>query len=269
MKLKILVTGRNKKVAGDICDHLELDRGYMTIRCEASKATLYDLVLAELPRVIIICMGDETWETVKIYNILKDPVRRGRCTIIVVANEDDEKLFMKFTDLERVLFISRPVSLFALYEKMDDIEEKAAAEKEKDSSAFWEYVNEDAINRAKRKRILVVDDDSEQLFNIKEQLDEFYDVSLVRSGDAALKFLSKHIPDMILLDYLMPDKDGPQVFKEFQKTPEYAAVPVVFLTGMTEKKAVMQTLRDLRPKGYIVKPVKKSALVAKIIDVIG
>ena len=269
MKLKIMVTGRNKKVAGDISSHLENDKGYITIRCEPSKTALFDTVIAELPKVIIICMGNDTWETVKVYNILQDVVKRGGCTVIVVANEEDERLFMKFTSLERVLFLSRPVSLFALYEKMQSIEEALARRKERDPEAFREFINENAPAEPLRRRILVVDDDVEQLIHIKEQLEEFYDVSLVRSGDAAMKFFSKHKPDLVLLDYLMPDKDGPQVLREMQMIPEYSKIPVVFLTGVTEKKAVLETIRELRPQGYIIKPAKKSEIVAKIIDVLG
>ena len=60
MILKALVTGKNRKVANDICEHLENDRGYMTIKCAPSKTALFDVTLAELPRIVIICLGDET-----------------------------------------------------------------------------------------------------------------------------------------------------------------------------------------------------------------
>ncbi|MBQ7261828.1 MAG: response regulator, partial [Lachnospiraceae bacterium] len=83
------------------------------------------------------------------------------------------------------------------------------------------------------------------------------------------KYLTRHRPDLILLDYLMPDKDGPQVLRELRMIREYADIPVVFLTGMSEKQAVLKTLKELRPQGYIIKPAKKSELVAKIIDVLG
>ncbi len=265
--LKVLVTGKNRKVASDICDHLEADRGYMTVKCDPVRSTLFDIILAELPKVIIICLGDETKETVEAYNVLKNAVKQGGCTAIVIASEDDEKFFMKYTELSRVLFLSRPVSLFALYEKMTQIEEELKKKKENNLSMFREFINEDADSG--RKRILVVDDDSEQLIHIKEQLEEFYDVTPVKSGEAALKYLLRRKPDLILLDYLMPDQDGPQVFRQIRSVDEYADIPVVFLTGMTEKETVIQTLTLLRPQGYIVKPSRKSEIVAKIIDVLG
>ena len=266
MLLKALVTGKNRKVAIDICEHLENDRGYMTVKCAPSKTALFDIVISELPRIVIICLGDETKETVQAYNVLKNVSGSGGFTTIVIANDDDEKFFIKYTELKRVLFLSRPVSLFALYEKLAQIEEDLKNNMESGLSAFREYVNEDTD---RRKKILVVDDDTEQLIHIKEQLEEFYNVTPVKSGDAAFKYLLKHKPDLILLDYLMPVQDGPMVLRSLREVEEYSDIPVIFLTGMTEKNTVIKTLTQLKPQGYIVKPAKKSEIVAKIIDVLG
>lgn len=269
MKLKILVTGKNKKVAYDVAAHLEDDRGYITVKSPAKKGPLYDVILAELPKVTIICLGDETVETIRAYNVLWEVSKHGRCYVIVITNEEDEKLFMRYTNLNKVLFISRPVSLFALYEKLSDIEEELEKNKEKAESLFREFENDHVTDEHHRKQILVVDDDAEQLVIIKEQLEEFYDVTLVKSGEAAFKYLLKHTPDLILLDYLMPGDDGPQVLRKMRTVDDYAKIPVMFLTGMTEKEAVLNTLIELKPQGYIIKPAKKSELVAKIIEIVG
>ncbi len=267
MQLKILVTGKNRKVASDICEHLEADRGYVTIKCDPNKTALFDIMISELPKVVIICLGDESSVTVQAYNVIKSALSQGNITTIVVTDNADEKMFIKYTELERVFFLSRPVSLFALYEKLSEIEKTIKNSKDNDT-AFREYVNEDS-GKPKRKQILVVDDDTEQLVHIKEQLDEFYDVTCVKSGVAAFKYLVKKTPDLILLDYLMPMMDGPEVLRNIQETKGWEDIPVVFLTGMTEKNKVLKTLAELKPQGYIVKPAKKSELVAKIIDILG
>ena len=194
--------------------------------------------------------------------------RNGSFRTIVVADEEDERFFISNTRLEHVLLLSRPVPLLALYEKMLQIEKECEDDQEKNLAAFREYVNEDS-DWCRRKRILVVDDDSEQLMNIKEQLEEFYDVGCVRSGAAAFKYLAKKKCDLILLDYLMPEMDGPEVLRNIQDTSDWADIPVIFLTGVTEKNKVIQTLAELRPSGYLVKPSKKSEIVAKIIDILG
>ncbi|MCR5503573.1 MAG: response regulator [Lachnospiraceae bacterium] len=268
MLLKILVTGKNRKVASDISEHLETDRGYVTIKCDPNKTALFDTLISELPKVVIICLGDETSATVQAYNVMRSALRQGNITTIVVTNNEDEKMFINHTELERVFFLSRPVSLFALYEKLTEIEKTIENARDNNLAAFREYVNEDA-GKSGRKQILVVDDDTEQLVHIKEQLEEFYDVTCVKSGEAAFKYLVRKIPDIILLDYLMPTMDGPEVLRNIHDTAGWEDIPVVFLTGMAEKNKVLKTLAELKPQGYIVKPAKKSELVAKIIDILG
>ncbi len=264
MQMKILVTGKNRKVAMDVCEHLENDRGYKTVRCDPNKKTLVDVMLTELPKVIVVCMGDETIDTISEFDVLRNTSGQGGFTTIIIANEDDERLFRKYTKVDKAFFLSRPVSLFALYEKLISIE-KELVDDEKSGQAR-EFVNE---NARRRKQILVVDDDSEQLIHIKEELEEFYDVTPVKNAEAVFKYLSKKTPDLILLDYLMPEKDGPQVLREMREVEEYAKIPVIFLTGVMERNAILKTIAELRPQGYIVKPSKKSELVAKIIDVLG
>ena len=268
MQLKVLVTGKNRKVASDICEHLETDRGYVTLKCDPNKTALFDLMIAELPKVVIICLGDESSVTVQAYNVMKAALRQGNITTIVVTDENDEKLFMEYTELERVFFLSRPVSLFALYEKLTEIEKNLEDDKEKNLSTYRELVNDTADGNYRRKQILVVDDDTEQLMHIKEQLEEFYDVTCVKTGVAAFRYLAKKTPDLILLDYLMPEMDGPEVLRKIQETGDWAEIPVIFLTGVTEKRKVIQTLAELRPQGYLVKPSKKSEIVAKIIYIL-
>ena len=269
MQLKVMVTGKNRKIASDICDHLITDKGYNIIKCASSKEALFNQVPAELPHLIIICLGDETDETVSVFDVLKECTRMGGITIIVIANDADQKLFINNTKLERMFFMSRPVSLFALYEKLNEIEKAVEEGKNNGSTLITEYINPHANDLPPRKHILVVDDDSQQLLHIKDQLKEFYEVTLVPSGEAALKFLAKHTVDLVLLDYLMPVINGPEVLENMRMMPELEHIPVVFLTGVTEKDTVVKTLVELKPQGYIVKPSKKSELVAKIIDILG
>ena len=75
--------------------------------------------------------------------------------------------------------------------------------------------------------------------------------------------------DLILLDYLMPEMDGPGVLTRLRAFESYRDIPVIFLTGVSEKETVIKTLVDLKPQGYVLKPTKKSEIVAKIIEVLG
>lgn len=264
-KLKILVTGKNRRIATDICNHLVEDRDYSVIKCAARQDDLFRTVPNEMPKVIIICLGDEKKETIRVFDILKECAKLGALTIIVVANQEDKSLFIKYTNLEKMFFLSRPVSLYVLYDKLAEVEKKYTGDEE-DYALLSEYVNPDS-DKVVRKHILAVDDNAEQLMQIKEHLKEFYEVTLVGSGKDAIRFLKKRKVDLILLDYIMPEMDGPEVINELRQDQALANIPVIFLTGVKEKNKVIKTLVDIKPQGYIVKPSKKSALVAKIIDV--
>ncbi|MBQ7583687.1 MAG: hypothetical protein IJT24_03675, partial [Lachnospiraceae bacterium] len=87
MSLKVMVTGKNRRIAADISEHLENDRGCFTIKCPPSKNALFEMVPYELPHVIIICLGDETRDSVKVFDILRECSKLGAITLIVVANE--------------------------------------------------------------------------------------------------------------------------------------------------------------------------------------
>ncbi len=269
MDLKIMLTGRNKRIASDIGEHLMNDRNCFAVKCPATKNALFEMVPTELPNVIIICLGDETAETVKVFDILRECTKLGAVTIIVVANESDRVTFINNTELERMFFLARPVSLFVLYDKLNELDEKLRADREKGSMLLTEYVNPAANVSFPRKHILVVDDDPNQLIEIKEQLKEFYEVTLVGSGKSVLRYLQKFKVDLILLDYLMPEVDGPEVLTRLRANEDFKDIPVVFLTGVSEKDTVIKTLVELMPQGYVLKPSKKSEIVAKIIDVLG
>ncbi|MBO6111512.1 MAG: response regulator [Lachnospiraceae bacterium] len=119
----------------------------------------------------------------------------------------------------------------------------------------------------KIKSILVVDDDSVSLKLVKSYLDENYKVNCVKSGMLALKFLEKQKPDLILLDCYMPEMNGAQTLQLIRNMPNIKRVPVVFLTGNSDRNMVMNCI-SLHPSGFLVKPVKKEDLLAKLKQVI-
>ncbi|MBP3577879.1 MAG: response regulator, partial [Lachnospiraceae bacterium] len=116
--------------------------------------------------------------------------------------------------------------------------------------------------------ILVVDDNAMVLRNIKGVLDEKYSVAVAPSGVHAFISIGKKMPDLILLDYEMPEMNGKQVLEKLQADEELKDIPVVFLTSMDSKEIVMSLLA-LKPAGYLLKPVDSQMLKDKIYEIIG
>ena len=119
-----------------------------------------------------------------------------------------------------------------------------------------------------KKHILVVDDDARILHLMHSYLQDGYKVSCVASGKDALIFLNKHQPDAILLDYMMPECDGPTTLEIIRSQEALKDIPVIFLTGVSDKERVLECMA-LRPQGYLVKPVEKKLLLGRLREVLG
>lgn len=119
-----------------------------------------------------------------------------------------------------------------------------------------------------RKHILIIDDDLNTLKTLRYYLQDTYKVTVVNSGKVAVDFLLKYMPDLILLDYLMPMFNGAAVLKIIKSREATKDIPVYFLTGQTGRETVIECL-SLKPAGYIIKPVAKDALLAKMEEAFG
>jgi len=123
------------------------------------------------------------------------------------------------------------------------------------------------LRQVDEKHILIVDDDTVLLRSMRAYLENDYIVTAVKSGKMALKFMEKQTPDLIFLDYMMPEWDGATTFQLIRATENGRRVPIVFLTGVNEKEKVLECLA-LKPQGYLVKPVTKEAVLLKVKEVV-
>lgn len=71
------------------------------------------------------------------------------------------------------------------------------------------------------------------------------------------------MPDLILLDYMMPDMDGAHVLREIRSNDAIKDIPVIFLTVSDERETVLQCL-NLNPRAYLIKPIVKSKLLTEV-----
>lgn len=114
-----------------------------------------------------------------------------------------------------------------------------------------------------KKCILAVDDAAFILSRITDALGEYYNVVTVNSGARALKYLDKNKPDLILLDIRMPLRDGFEILREIHTMEDWADIPVVMLTGMEDKRSVMEGIK-LGIRDYILKPFDPDDLLERV-----
>lgn len=116
-----------------------------------------------------------------------------------------------------------------------------------------------------KKNILIVDDDPNYLAVVRDWLRGTYKVSMANSGLQAIKWLGKNKADLILLDHEMPVTTGPQVLEMLRSDSETKDIPVMFLTGKSDKESVMAVVA-LKPEGYFLKTIGKEELLKQLRD---
>jgi adenylate cyclase len=114
-----------------------------------------------------------------------------------------------------------------------------------------------------KPRILVVDDTPDNLFLMNALLEDRYEVATADSGSAALEAVRTHLPDLILLDIMMPGMDGYEVIRRLRKDPATAQIPVIFLTALTSPEEEQHGL-DLGAVDYITKPISPPIVLARV-----
>ena len=118
----------------------------------------------------------------------------------------------------------------------------------------------------KLANILVVDDDPDIREAIKLVLEaQPYELAFASNGEECLEQVKKNIPDLIILDLLMPKKDGFEVIKGIRGSQSYPRIPILVLTAVKKEAAgrryELETALHMDVDDYIEKPIQPDDLV--------
>lgn len=121
----------------------------------------------------------------------------------------------------------------------------------------------------KRNKILLIDDDIDFVEATKTVLESApYDVIVAYEGEEGLQKAKEENPDLILLDVIMPVKDGFTAAEQLKKDPQLSKIPVLMLTAFSSKVQETSIPRSrgltLETEDYIEKPVTPAELLAKV-----
>lgn len=113
-------------------------------------------------------------------------------------------------------------------------------------------------------KILVVDDDPDIVEFISYNLKgKGYLVVTAKDGVEAIRKAKEFHPDLILLDIMMPNKDGIQTIKELRVMPDFEETAIIFLTALSDEKSEIEGLK-IGADDYIGKPIKPELLATRI-----
>ncbi|WP_026529188.1 response regulator [Butyrivibrio sp. VCD2006] len=249
MDKRVLLIGASKSfMVSAIARGLQKD-GFEIVNCEFNKEAI--LSVENKPQLYVLYLGDLD---------LSDPEKNGIEPLKYLDEAIDKERFFLYEvgSHEELDYASKFLSVIKVtetYLRPLDVQEL--------SNALSSVVQSNEISEDQKKKILVVDDDGTMLRMIKTWLSVRYRVYMASSGLIALNFLQSNDVDLVLLDYMMPNMDGPTVLTEIRKKEKLANLPVMFLTSKSDKEAVV-TVAALKPTKYLLKTMPKAKLVKAI-----
>jgi len=89
------------------------------------------------------------------------------------------------------------------------------------------------VDATKQDKVLIVDDDDSNLMLLTHILDPEYTVYTAKNGGEAIRAAEKYLPDVILLDIIMPEQDGYTVISSLKSSEKTRGIPVIFITGLS------------------------------------
>ena len=120
------------------------------------------------------------------------------------------------------------------------------------------------LARADNDVVLIVDDVPDNLAVLHDALDESgYTVLVATHGEAALQRAAQALPDIVLLDAMMPGMDGFEVARRLKASPSTAHIPIIFMTGLTETEYLVAAL-EAGGVDYVTKPIKPKEVLARM-----
>ncbi len=278
MRYKILVTGKNDSAITAFFEQITDD--FVVL----SSSTRYEDIVGHIdyfaPHAFVYCLYNEPRDSIVQMLSISSRLMRSKIPCIILGSKDDCDEFERIAVNVASLVLHRPLSATSIKEKILDFMSKKGFKGDEDEDIMLAGNQEmpDSAEESRgpkdiepiphKKHILVVDDNPMMLKLIKEHLHEKYDVATAVSGRVALKFLERRTTDLILLDYIMPEENGLSILEKLRAKEATKDIPVIFLTGVTERKKIKEAL-ILKPQGYLLKPVDRDKLLEEIEKLIG
>lgn len=114
------------------------------------------------------------------------------------------------------------------------------------------------------QKVLIVDDSKTELMFLSKLLQKNgLSVRTAEDADEALRRLAEEMPDLILMDVVMPGQNGFQLTRSISRTPEYAGIPIIICSSKSLETDRVWGLRQ-GARDYITKPVDSAELLSKI-----
>lgn len=251
---KIFLVGKFNAIFQDINDYL--GQFFHVQMCVDNHDVMKGMLKLNQPELIIISLIGMDKESEKILSEIK--YNFSKIPVICIGTESEQEHFSTYFQLEQFQVLTRPVKHDEILGTIQNLLGIDVSKKE-------EIVVEE---KDKKKTILLVDDNAMQLRTMNGMLKQKYNVQMATSGMKALTLIGKKLPDIIFLDYDMPMCDGKMTLEMIREVDEAKDIPVVFLTGVSDKEHIEAVLK-LKPEGYLLKPANADRIFEILDRILG
>ena len=246
---RILLIGKMNEIVKDL--NAFLSQRFRVQVCSENPSVVTGMLDIVDPDIVIISLVGAIDIDAVVFNKLK--TEHGTIPVLTIGTESERQKFLKYYEDHQFENLIRPIEnsdvLAAIVRRLDLKED--------------EYALAAAEEESGKRRILIVDDNATTLRSIKGMLDHLYEVTIANSGIKAMTAIGKKRPDLILLDYEMPVCDGKQTLEMIRADEDLRDIPVIFLTGVSDR-AHIEAVLDLKPAGYMLKPPVREKIVEAI-----
>jgi two-component system, OmpR family, alkaline phosphatase synthesis response regulator PhoP len=119
------------------------------------------------------------------------------------------------------------------------------------------------------KKVLIADDEPNIVTSLEYLMNRSgYQVKVARNGEEALELVASFLPDLVLLDVMMPRRSGYEVCQKMRERTEWAGIKIVMLSAKGREAEVSKGL-SLGADAYVTKPFSNRELVAKVAALLG
>jgi diguanylate cyclase (GGDEF)-like protein len=114
-----------------------------------------------------------------------------------------------------------------------------------------------------RSTVFIVDDDITNIDILSQLLESEFELAFATSGSQALDLITRTLPDLVLLDVMMPDMDGYAVCRQLKAEPLTTNIPVIFITGLLDAESESHGLQ-IGAADYVTKPFRPDVVRARV-----
>lgn len=242
---KVFLVGKLNTVTKMMND--VLSQFYHMQLCSDQPELVKGMLRMSPPDLILISAIDMTEEHKEIFAYIRQNYPNR--PVICIGTDEELDMFREYFREEQFEEMRRPVLIRKVIRRINDILHIRQLPEEGEPEI-----------KERRKRIFLIDDSAIQLRMMKGLLEKEYEVDMAKSGTEALELMQRKLPDLIFLDYEMPECDGRATLEMIRQNDRLAPIPVIFLTGVRDKQRI-QAVLSLNPAAYTLKPVSQEKIL--------